>query len=388
MGGEEERESRGPAALASLLLSNYSIYPGTILTSILLVEIAETFDSGVGVVSQIRTLSSVLGFVTAVAMGALSVRYGGRRLLAAGLVLLSLSCVGSAAAPSLVLLFVLYSLNGVASNVVFPMLTSLVGEYYPPERRAMVMGWIGASGGLSYMLGAPIIAYLASAGGWRLPFVAYAAAIPVAALALTLWRLPATPVKVDAVGISEGFRAIASNRSAMAALGAVTLKAASTENIYFYSFTYLREIHGASQVQVSLIYSVASLTFLLGSFFCGSFTDRLGVKEALVTALGVALLSQAAYPYLPLWLGASVIVVGHFFFSLEYSAANTLVLEQVPEYRGSMMSMSSALSYLGYGLGTAVGGLALSTAGWESLNTVLSVMGAAALLLYFYLVEA
>jgi len=64
------------------------------------------------------------------------------------------------------------------------------------------------------------------------------------------------------------------------------------------------------------------------------------------------------------------------------------VLEQVPEYRGSMMSLSSALSYLGYGLGTAVGGVALSTAGWASLNMVLSVMGAVAFMLYFYLVEA
>jgi len=386
--GEEDRDSRRPASLASLLLSNYSIYPGTILTSILLVEIAENFDTSVGVVSQIRTLSSVLGFVTALAMGALSVRYSGRRLLAAGLVLLSLSCLGSAAASSLGLLFVLYSLNGVASNIVFPMLTSLVGEYYPPEGRARVMGWIGASGGLSYMLGAPIIAYLASAGGWRLPFTAYAALAPVAALALTLWKLPPTPVKTESSGISEGFRDIGSKRSALAALGAVTLMGASTQSIYFYSFTYLREAHGVSQGQVSLIFSAASLTFLLGSFFCGSFTDRLGVKKALVTALGAALLSQAVYPYLSLWLCAAVIIVGHFFFSLQYSAANTLVLEQVPTYRGSMMSLSSALSYLGYGLGTAVGGVALSTAGWASLNMVLSMIGAVAFMLYFYLVEA
>ena len=133
---------------------------------------------------------------------------------------------------------------------------------------------------------------------------------------------------------------------------------------------------------------MASLTFLLGSFFCGSFTDRLGVKGALVASLGVALLSQAAYPYLPLWLGAAVIIVGHFFFSLQYSAANTLVLEQVPEYRGSIMSLSSALSYLGYGVGTAVGGMALATAGWMSLNTVHCMIGAASFLLYLYLVEA
>ncbi len=384
----EDKDRGGSASLASLLLSNYSIYPGTILTSILLVEIAETFDTSVGVVSQIRTLSFILAFVTAVAMGALSVRYSSTRLLSTGLALLSLSCLGSAAAPSLWLLFALYSLNGVATNVVFPMLTSLVGEYYPPESRARVMGWIGASGGLSYMLGAPIIAYLASAGGWRLPFIAYAASAPVAALALTLWRLPPTQVKTEAVGFSEGFRAVGSKRSALAALGAVTLTGACNQSMYFFSFTYLREAQGATQGQVSLIFSAASLTYLLGSFFCGSFAGRMGVKKALVASLGLALLSQAAYPYLPFRLGAAVIVAGHFFFSLQYSAANTLVLEQVPEYRGSMMSLSSALSYLGYGLGTAIGGVALSTAGWTSLNTVLSVIGTVAFLLYLYLVEA
>jgi predicted MFS family arabinose efflux permease len=53
-----------------------------------------------------------------------------------------------------------------------------------------------------------------------------------------------------------------------------------------------------------------------------------------------------------------------------------------------MMSMSSALSNLGYGLGTAVGGAALSTAGWVSLNAILCLMGATGLLLYLYLVEA
>jgi len=385
--GNGENGGRG-AVLASLLLSNYSIYPGAILTSLLLVEMAKTFDASVGAVSQIRTLSSVFAFVTAVAMGALSVRYGGRRLLAAGLTLLCLSCLGSGAAPSLWLLFAFYSLNGAATNIVFPMLASLVGEHYPPEKRASVMGWLGASGGLSYMLGAPIAAYLASAGGWRLPFVAYAAVMPVAALALILTRLTPTPVKSEAAGLGEGFRAVGSSRSALAALGAMALVGASSQSIYFYSFTYLREAQGASPGQVSLIFSAASLTFLLGSYFCGSLTERLGLKTSLVAALGAALLSQFSFTYLPFWFGAAMIVVAHFFFSLQYSVANTLVLEQVPAYRGSMMSLGSAVSYLGYGLGTAAGGMALAAAGWTSLNNALTAMGAAALLLYVCLVEA
>jgi predicted MFS family arabinose efflux permease len=384
---KEDRVNRAPVSLASLLLSNYSIYPGTILTSILLVEIAESFDTSIGVVSQIRTMSSVLGFVTAIAIGGLSIRYSSRRLLSAGLLLLSLSCLGSAAATNLGLLFVLYSLNGVATNMVFPMLTSLVGEYYSTDGRARVMGWIGASGGLSYMVGAPIIAYLTSTGGWRLPFIVYAATLPIAALVLILWRLPPTPVKAETAGISEGFQTIISTRSALAALGAVALMGASTQSIYFYSFTYLREVHGASQGQVSLIFSAASLAFLLGSFFCGSFVDKMGVKRSLIMALGLAIFFQGTYPYLSLILGGVVIVVGHFFFSLQYSAANTIVLEQVPAYRGSMMSLSSAFSYLGYGLGTAIGGIILTTGGWTSLNLVLSLIGVVAFILYLYLVE-
>ncbi len=52
------------------------------------------------------------------------------------------------------------------------------------------------------------------------------------------------------------------------------------------------------------------------------------------------------------------------------------------------MSLSSALSYLGYGLGTAIGGAALAAAGWTSLNAASGMLGAAAFLLYYYLVEA
>lgn len=387
MGGDERGGSWRPSVLASLLLSNYSIYPYSVLASVLLIDIADSFGAGVGAVSQIMTLSALLGFLSALAMGALSVRYSARRLLLAGLLLLSLSCVGSGSATSLELLFILYPLNGLASNIVFPMLASLVAEYYPPEKRARVMGWIGSSGGLSYMLGAQVAAYLASVGGWRLAFLGYAAVVPLAAFTLAAARLPASESRREAASVREGVEAIHGSRSALASLASFMLVGASSQCIYVYSFTYMRDVHGISLGQMSLIYSAASLMFLLGSLYCGSFAERLGVKRVTVAALAVALVSQAAYPYLPLWWCIAALLVGHFFFSLQYSAANTLVLEQVPMYRGSMMSLGSAVSYLGYASGTALAGLLLASSGWTHFSLAYGVIGVTALALYFFLVD-
>ncbi|MBN2336083.1 MFS transporter [Candidatus Bathyarchaeota archaeon] len=385
--GEERDGSPGHSVLTSMLLSNYSIYPYSILASVLLVDIAESFGASVGVVSQIMTASSILGFLSALSLGALSVRYSARRLLLAGLLVLSLSCLGTGFSSSLGVLFIVYPLNGLAANIVFPMLASLVAEYYPPERRARVMGWVGSSGGLSYMLGAQVAAYLASVGGWRLAFLGYAALVPLAAFTLAAARLPASETRRGAASLRDGFEAIRGSRSALASLASVMLMGASTQSIYVYSFSYLREVHGVSLGRMSLIYSVASLAFLLGSLYCGSFAERLGVKRVMVSALAVAIATQAAYAYLPLWGCAAALVVGHFFFSLQYSAANTLVLEQVPAYRGSMMSMASALGFLGYASGTALAGVLLASSGWKYFSVTYSLLGVTALALYFFLVD-
>jgi predicted MFS family arabinose efflux permease len=60
------------------------------------------------------------------------------------------------------------------------------------------------------------------------------------------------------------------------------------------------------------------------------------------------------------------------------SSANSLTLEQVPEARGTIMSLSTAALNLGSAFGTAIGGLALSSFGYEGLGSVLGVMGIAA----------
>jgi predicted MFS family arabinose efflux permease len=80
-------------------------------------------------------------------------------------------------------------------------------------------------------------------------------------------------------------------------------------------------------------------------------------------------------------------MVGHLFAAVQYSAAASLSLEQLPESRGSMMSLHSASSYIGYALGTSVGGIMLLYSGWGTLGVILAGLGLIATAIYVFLVR-
>ena len=64
------------------------------------------------------------------------------------------------------------------------------------------------------------------------------------------------------------------------------------------------------------------------------------------------------------------------------TTANSLILEQVSEYSGTIMSANSAASQLGIALGTGTGGLALHLFGWGAVALSLGAMQILANLIY------
>jgi predicted MFS family arabinose efflux permease len=64
------------------------------------------------------------------------------------------------------------------------------------------------------------------------------------------------------------------------------------------------------------------------------------------------------------------------------SAASSLTLEQIPEFRGTMMSIDTATINLGSAFGTALGGIALLSSGYEGLGIALGVMSVVAAVVF------
>lgn len=372
--------------LPSLILSAFATYPMSIVSSLLLVEVSLAFGQPVGVMSQMRTLSSTAGFLSALAMGALSVRFSPKTLLLSGLLLLSTSALGCGLALNLPMLFILFAISGLGTSMVEPMTSTLVAEHFLVDERPRVIGWIGAGGGLSYIVGGSAIGYIAILGGWRMAFLGYAMLLPLIGFIIISKRIPSAGrgTRKGGVNVTEGFRVILSNRSAVACLLGNLLASAAGQGIYVYSFSFLKEVHMAPPGWTATIFTSASVCFFLGSLVCGWLVERLGRKTVTTSTLLLAGLFTGLYAGLPdLWTVEALILLGHFFLAIQYSAAASLSLEQAPGFRGTMMSLNSASAYIGYALGTGVGGLALLRSGWEMLSAVLGAMFIASVVIYY-----
>jgi MFS family permease len=310
-----EEASSGRFVLPSLIFSTFATYPMSIVSNLLLIEIGLAFGQPVGAISQMRTLSYGLAFLSALAMGALSVRFKPKTLLLAGLLCLSVSALGSGAALNLPMLFTFFAISGLGTSMVEPMISTLIAEHFPEEERPKVIGWIGAGGGLSYMIGGSAIGYIAILGGWRLAFLGYAMLLPLLGFIIISRGIPSTghESRPGGVDLTEGFRAISSSRSAAACLLGNLLASAAGQGIYVYSFSFLKEAHLASPGWTAAIFTAASVCFFLGSLVCGWFVEKLGRKAVTVSALLLASLLTGLYDNLPgLWVVVALILMGHF----------------------------------------------------------------------------
>lgn len=69
------------------------------------------------------------------------------------------------------------------------------------------------------------------------------------------------------------------------------------------------------------------------------------------------------------------------------SSANSLTLEQIPELRGTLMSIDTAMLNAGSAFGSTVGGLVLLYSGYEALGIVLGATSIVASLVFYLLTK-
>ncbi len=118
----------------------------------------------------------------------------------------------------------------------------------------------------------------------------------------------------------------------------------------------------------------------------GYFVNRIGRKRQLVSTLVISSIALVAVAFVPnLWVVLILSWVGGFIFGAGFPAGTSLHLEQVPEFRGTMMSMTNVFATLGMGLGAALGGVALVLAGWTGLILTFTSMQLIAAAIFFFL---
>ena len=384
------KRSSGRFFLPSLAFSYFATGPMGVLTGLLLIDIALTFEVSVGAMGQINTVYYAVAVIFGLFMGALSVRFRHKSLLMLGLLSVTVSTIGCFLASSFNLMLMMYSMSGVGTAMVTPMALTLIGDYLPLDKRTNAIGWIVASGALSYIIGAPVISFIAGFGGWRFVLIGFVLPISLAGLLLAFFGLPSESRShqpaVSKGAYLRGFKGVLSSRSANACLAGNILRSIAFMVVLLYGISFFREHFLVSTGFASIVMLGAASSYTLGSLICGRFVNRFGRKTSTVWSALLAGIFTISFAFLPnLGLSLALYFLGAWFFGVGVSAASSLTLEQVPEFRGTMMSLTSAAQSLGSALGAALGGAMLVSYDYLVMGSVLGALGiAAALVFYFF----
>jgi DHA1 family inner membrane transport protein len=355
-----------------------------------MVEISQSLGIQLGVAGQIRTFQTASMFIGSLLVASISHRYSSKYLLLLGQAFLAIASISNYIVPTFPTLLISSVLAGLGMALIMPMTNTLVAENYPTEKRNKILGLLGVYGGISFLLGGTIVTTLAVYGGWRLSFLAYSGLISILGLVISLIGLPQSKAiqSEETTGLLKAFKGIASSTSALSCLTGTVLIFIAIQGLYFFSFSFLKEVHGANASLVGLIYSGTSAFFILGSYVCGWMINRFSSKSVTIcSTIGFSVCTFLLVIAPTFWMSVLFISIGHFFDALRYTALTSLSLEQVPDFRGSMMSLRGAATSLGLTIGSGIGGLILLWWDWYMMGAVFLVAGLLASSLIFLKVE-
>ena len=387
----DQKQPRG-LFVPSLIISACAIQPSAILVSLLLIDLGISFNQPVGIMGQIQTAASILGLITAILMGIWSVRYPRKSLLFIGLVIYGFSAIGCFLAPNYITILVAYAFSGMGVAIVLPMVYALIGDHFPLERRTSGIGIVLTGIGVFAIVCSLLIGIFAGNLGWRLLYLIYIIPIVIFSILIMTKGVPSSKksselAQNDQRQYLDGLKGIFNNRSALACQIGNIFSTAVWASLVLYISSFFRDQFGLPLEVVSIIFIIAALGYILGNLLASKFVKRFGGKPITVISSILVGIFITIFMNMPTQESALVFGILVSFFSGIFSTTFiSLSLEQVPQFRGSMMSLNSASSRAGEVIGSGIGGLILVLLSYQILGVILGLLSLIASLIFYFLV--
>ena len=245
-------------------------------------DISRTFGASPTVIGLLFASFGLTVLLTSVPMGALSDRTGRKLPLVGGLLLLALSTVLFAFAPSLSWLFTARLLQGAADAVTWVVGFAVIADLYTAEERGRVMGLVMSGTTFGFMVGPALGGWLYESGGPRVPYLAVAGLSVVAAAGLAWLQLP------DAAGTGEHIplRTVVRIPAVAVCAAAVVVGGGTIAMLEPVLSLYLSSEIGLGPARIGLVFGGgAVITAVLHPIF-GGIADRTGGRRLTLLGLG------------------------------------------------------------------------------------------------------
>ena len=289
-------------------------------------------------------------------------RFGRKTLLLVLYALFGLSTIGCALSVSYSWLIVSRIAAGASGGVLAALSQTIVADVIPFERRGRAMGVVMTSFSVATVAGIPAGLFLATQFGWHSPFFVIGG-LSIFLMFLGVSTLP----RLDAHLEHSRGRAVLPlilqvlrerNHQRALLLSACIVFAGFT--VVPYITLYMRANVGLAAEQIPYIYLVGGLATLFSMRWIGQATDRVGKAKTFKVMVVLAvfpLLITTLLPPVPLWV---VLITSSCLFvcmsgrmvpgmAIVSSAAR-------PEWRGTFMTINSAVQSASMGVAAFVGG--------------------------------
>ncbi|MBP7690032.1 MAG: MFS transporter [Thermoflexales bacterium] len=273
-----------------------------------------------------------------------------------------------------------FVVSGIGSAMYVPALIAYMSDRTPYQRRGRVLGTIELSWAISGMIGVPLMGALLASHGWRAPFIGLAAAVLICSgLTLLLKETPHALAKGSSGQFAPGFKAIVRNRSALAFVAAWFLIFFAFENVQISYGSWLETQYGLSTTARGSISTLFGVFELMASGGSSLLLDRIGKKRGvvgglIVATLGYAILFTLGSTALP-WALAAICIA---FLGFEFSVVSgiSVMSEQVPSARGTMLALAVSMGAVGRMVADPVGS-ALTAGGAFTTVALISLIAGA-----------
>jgi predicted MFS family arabinose efflux permease len=277
-----------------------------------------------------------------------------------GLALLTVGMLAGGFLPFYGVVLAALFLSGLGKSIFDPALQAYVGNRVPFSQRGLVIGLLEFSWAGSTLLGIPLIGFVIHYAGWRASFFALGIAglMGIAVLGLLISGNQRNPERNRTVGVFAAWRKLIEQRSALGALIFAFLVSAANDNLFVVYGAWLEQSFSLSVVALGAGTAVIGIAELGGESLTAAFSDRLGLKRAVVIGVALCVISYGGLPLMS--RSFPMAFAGLFFIFLTYEftvvSAMSLCTELLPEFRATMMSSFMAAAGAGRVVGALIGG--------------------------------
>lgn len=326
-------------------------------------QLMRMFAIGPAQFSHLVAAYSLAAATTGLIGGFLMDRIDRKRALLALYAGFGLSTLACALAPNYAVLLLARVAAGAFGGLAASIVTAIVGDLVPPERRGAALGVVMTSFPIASVLGVPTGLFLAGLFEWHAPFyllVGFSAVIGVSA-----WKLlPSLPPHPTGQSAFRQMREILAHPVHLRAFAlSVVLVFAGGCIIPFMAPSMVANV-GLSEAQLPLVYLAGgAFTFFTMPWF-GRLADRhdkLHVFAAISAFACVAVVVLTHLPPVPVLVALAATTAFMIGMSGRFPPATALITNSVEaRYRGGFMSVNSAVQQAAGALANLVAGLVVT----------------------------